>query len=105
MTVPEGFKVTLFAGEPDVSPADRLRHRRPRAGSGLPRRIPIRSGFQPEGKARDRIVIFEDKDNDGKFRLGGRSSPTSLNLVSGLELGDSAASMSARPPTSSSSPT
>ena len=34
MVVPEGFQVTLFAGEPDVHAADRLLHRRPRPAVG-----------------------------------------------------------------------
>lgn len=61
--VPEGFKVTLFAGEPDV-------------------RQPIAMNVDHKGRlwvaecysyptwketGNDRLVIFEDKDNDGVF--------------------------------------
>ena len=86
MTVPEGFTVTLFAGEPDVHAADRLLPRRPRPALG--RRsvhaIPIR---RPEGKeAKDRILIFEDTDGDGKFDKR-TVFMEGLNLVSGLEVG------------------
>jgi putative membrane-bound dehydrogenase-like protein len=63
MTLPEGFKATLFAGEPDVVQ-------------------PIAMAFDDRGrlwvaeclsyptwkeKGNDRIVVFEDNDNDGRF--------------------------------------
>jgi putative membrane-bound dehydrogenase-like protein len=63
MTLPEGFQATLFAGEPDVVQ-------------------PIAIAFDDRGRlwvaeclsyptwketGRDRIVIFEDQDNDGRF--------------------------------------
>ncbi len=65
MTVPDGFKVTLFAGEPDV--------RQPIAFTIDPKgRLWVVENFsypnwrtKPEGK--DRIVIFEDVDGDGHF--------------------------------------
>ncbi|MBW3595676.1 MAG: hypothetical protein KY475_00210 [Planctomycetes bacterium] len=63
MTLPEGFRATLFAGEPDVVQ-------------------PIAVAFDDRGRlwvaeclsyptwdedGEDRIVIFEDTDNDGRF--------------------------------------
>ena len=65
LTLPPGFKATLFAGRARRRPADRL-HDRP-AGPALGRRelsYPIWLGG-PQGK--DRIVIFEDTDGDGRF--------------------------------------
>ena len=84
MTVPEGFKVTLFAGEPDVhQPIGFAIDDRGRLWVAEAFSYPIR---RPAAEARDRIVIFEDKDNDGHF-----DSKTvfadKLNLVSGIELG------------------
>jgi putative membrane-bound dehydrogenase-like protein len=66
MTVPEGFKVTLFAGEPDVVQPmaftfdDRARLWVVECFS-YPKWVP------PGQPGPDRIVIFEDADGDGKF--------------------------------------
>jgi putative membrane-bound dehydrogenase-like protein len=65
MTVPDGFKVTLFAAEPDV--------RQPIAFTIDARgRLWVAENYsypnwrtKPDGK--DRIVIFEDTDGDGHF--------------------------------------
>ncbi len=93
MTVPEGFEVKLFAGEPDVQqPIALCLDDRGRVwvaeGYTYPRRHPHPGPLLPEkDKAKgDRILIFEDTDGDGKFDkrtvfLEG------LNLVSGLEVG------------------
>src|SRR5690606_31165703 len=64
MTVPEGFSVRLFAGEPDVQQPiamaldDRGRLWIAEAFS-YPRRV-------KDDEARDRILIFEDTDGDGR---------------------------------------
>lgn len=65
MTVPEGFKVTLCAAEPDV--------RQPIAFTIDPKgRLWVAESFsypnwlQPP-KENDRILIFEDRDGDGTF--------------------------------------
>jgi putative membrane-bound dehydrogenase-like protein len=93
MTVPEGFEVRLFAGEPDVHQPigfcldDRGRLWVAEAYT-YPRRHPHPGPILPDAdKAKgDRIVIFEDTDGDGKhdkrtvFMEG-------LNLVSGIEVG------------------
>lgn len=84
MTVPEGFRVTLFAGEPDVQQPiamaidDKGRLWIAEAYS-YPQRV-------PEAEARDRIIIFEDKDGDGKFDHR-KVFIEGLNLVSGMEVG------------------
>jgi putative membrane-bound dehydrogenase-like protein len=84
MTVPPGFEVTLFAGEPDVVQPiamaidDRGRIWIAEAYS-YPRRV-------PEKEAKDRILIFEDTDNDGRFDTR-KVFADHLNLVSGLEVG------------------
>jgi putative membrane-bound dehydrogenase-like protein len=66
MTVPEGFKVTLFAGEPDVvQPMGFTFDDRGRLWVveclSYPKWLP------PGQEGRDRIVIFEDTDGDGRF--------------------------------------
>ncbi|MDP6469203.1 MAG: c-type cytochrome [Pirellulaceae bacterium] len=64
ITVPDGFHVTLFAGEPDV--------RRPIAFDFDDRgRLWVVENYShpewnPDG-AKDRILILEDSDNDGEF--------------------------------------
>ena len=63
--MPEGFEVTLFAGEPDVHAADRHVPRRPRPlWVAEAYCYPIR---RADKDAKDRILIFEDTDGDGKF--------------------------------------
>lgn len=64
ITVPDGFSVTLFAGEPDV--------RRPIAFDFDDRgRLWVVENYShpkwTEDNATDRIVILEDTDNDGQF--------------------------------------
>lgn len=84
MTVPEGFEVKLFAGEPDV--------RQPIAFCQDDRgRLWVAEAFcypkrQKEGQGKDRVLIFEDTNNDGKFDTC-KVFADNLNLVSGIELG------------------
>ncbi len=63
MTVPPGFEVSLFAGEPDV--------RQPIAMNIDDRgRVWVAESYsykEWEMKGEDRILIFEDADNDGVF--------------------------------------
>jgi putative membrane-bound dehydrogenase-like protein len=93
MTVPPGFSVKLFAGEPDLHQPigfctdDRGRlwvveafcypKRKPFPGPLLP---------EPERKSGDKILIFEDTDGDGKFDKR-TVFIEGLNLVSGIEYG------------------
>jgi putative membrane-bound dehydrogenase-like protein len=84
MTVPEGFKVTLFAGEPDVvQPIAQAIDDRGRLWVAEAYSYPQRV---PDDEARDRILIFEDEDGDGRFDRR-QVFAEKLNLVSGLEIG------------------
>jgi putative membrane-bound dehydrogenase-like protein len=94
MMVPRGFKVTLFAGEPDVvQPIAQAIDDRGRLwvaeAYSYPRRV-------PDDQARDRILIFEDTDNDGRFDSR-KVFADHLNLVSGLEVGFGGAWVGAAP--------
>lgn len=84
MTLPPGFKATLFAGEPDVKqPIAFAIDDRGRIwvveGYTYPRRA-------PEGQGKDRILVFEDTNGDGKFDKR-TVFMEGLNLVSGIEVG------------------
>jgi len=84
MSVPEGFHVTLFAGEPDVQqPIAMAIDDRGRLWIAEAYAYPIRVA---EEEARDRILIFHDTDGDGRFDER-KVFISGLNLVSGLELG------------------
>ena len=84
MTVPEGFLVTLFAGEPDVhQPIALCLDDRGRLWVAEAYSYPVR---RPDKEAKDRILIFEDTDGDGKFDKR-TVFMDGLNLVSGLEVG------------------
>ncbi len=86
MTVPPGFKATLFAGEPDV--------RQPNAFCIDDRgRLWVAENFSYTGpggpwkpSGRDTILIFEDTDGDGRFDTR-KVFTDKLNFVSGLEIG------------------
>src|SRR4051812_22537539 len=63
--LPPGFKATLFAGEPDVvQPVAFAIDDRGRLWVAENVTYPIRA---TEGQGKDRILIFEDVDGDGKF--------------------------------------
>lgn len=84
MTVPAGFKVTLFAGEPDVvQPIAQAIDDRGRLWVAEAYSYPVRV---PQEQARDRILIFEDTNHDGTFDTR-KVFADKLNLVSGLEVG------------------
>jgi putative membrane-bound dehydrogenase-like protein len=84
MTVPEGFRATLFAGEPDVvQPIAQAIDDRGRLWVAEAYSYPF---HVPEEEARDRILIFEDTDGDGRFDHR-KVFCDHLNLVSGLEVG------------------
>ncbi len=93
MTVPDGFSVKLFAGEPDVhQPIAMCTDDRGRLwvveAYVYPKRNPAKGPLLPEAERKngDKILIFEDTDGDGVhdkktvFMEG-------LNLVSGIEYG------------------
>jgi putative membrane-bound dehydrogenase-like protein len=84
MTLPEGFKVELVAGEPDVvQPIALAIDDKGRLWVAEAYSYPHR--LAPD-KAHDRILIFEDKDGDGKFETR-KVFVDNLNLVSGIEVG------------------
>lgn len=82
MIVPEGFHVTLFAGEPDVQqPIGFCIDDRGRLWVAEAYNYP-RHGTTPG----DRIVILEDADGDGRFDQR-TVFYDGLNYVTGIELG------------------
>ncbi len=84
MTLPPGFKATLFAGEPDVKqPIAFAIDHKGRIWVAEAYTYPIRA---KEGEGRDRILVFEDTNGDGKFDKR-TVFMEGLNLVSGLEVG------------------
>ena len=84
MTLPPGFKATLFAGEPDVKqPIAFCLDDRGRLWVVENYTYPQR---QPEGKGTDRILVFEDTDGDGKFDKR-TVFYEGLNLASAIEWG------------------
>src|SRR3954469_19862181 len=84
MSLPPGFKATLFAGEPDVvQPIAFTIDARGRLWVVQGMTYPNR---QPEGKGKDSILVFEDKDGDGRFDKR-TVFAEGLNLVSGIEIG------------------
>ena len=84
MTLPEGFRATLFAGEPDVvQPIAFALDDRGRLWVAEAYSYPQRL---PDEEARDRILIFEDVNGDGRFDKR-TVFIEKLNLVSGLEVG------------------
>lgn len=84
MSVPRGFSVTLAASEPEVvRPIAFAYDDRGRLWVAEAHTYPVRAA---EGEGRDRILIFEDTNGDG--RLDRRKIfVENLNLVSGIEVG------------------
>ena len=84
MTVPPGFRVELFAGEPDIrQPIAFCLDDRGRLWVAEAYSYPLR---RPEKDSHDRILIFEDTKGDGHFDKK-TVFMDNLNLVSGLEVG------------------
>src|SRR5437867_3872772 len=84
MTLPPGFSAKLFAAEPDVKqPIAFALDDRGRLWVAEAYAYPVR---QPEGQGKDRILVFEDTDGDGKFDRR-TVFMEGLNLVSGLQVG------------------
>ncbi len=84
MRLPQGFSVTVAAAEPDIEkPIAFTIDDRGRLWVAEAHTYPVRAS---EGQGRDRILIFEDTDGDG--RLDSRKVFIEhLNLVSGIEVG------------------
>ena len=84
MTVPDGFKVQLSAGEPLVhQPIAFTIDSRGRLWVAEAHTYPNRA---KEGEGKDKIIILEDTDGDGTFEKR-KVFIEGLNLISGLELG------------------
>ena len=84
MTVPEGFHVTLAAGEPDVvRPIALAIDDRGRVWVLENHTYPLK--VAPED-AKDRILIFEDENGDGRFDSR-QVFYEGLSMATGLELG------------------
>src|SRR3954454_13731157 len=65
MTLPEGFRATLFAGEPDVvQPIAFAFDDRGRLWVAECLSYP---NWLKSGTGSDRVVVFEDTDGDGRF--------------------------------------
>ncbi|HZL37572.1 MAG TPA: PVC-type heme-binding CxxCH protein [Tepidisphaeraceae bacterium] len=84
MDLPPGFKTRLYAGEPDVrQPIAFTIDARGRLwvveGMTYPQRA-------PNGKGRDRVLVFEDEKGDGHFTKR-TLFMEGLNLASGIEVG------------------
>ncbi|MFO0939108.1 MAG: PVC-type heme-binding CxxCH protein [Gemmataceae bacterium] len=91
MTVPPGFRVSLFAGEPDLhQPIAFCFDDRGRLwvveAYVYPRRNPEKGPIIRDRKLGDKILIFEDTDGDGKFDKK-TVFMEGLNMVSGIEYG------------------
>jgi putative membrane-bound dehydrogenase-like protein len=85
MTLPEGFKATLFAGEPDVvQPIAMALDERGRIWVAENEAYPIWKPPQQGGKCR--VSVFEDTNNDGKFDKK-TLFIDNINFISGLEVG------------------
>lgn len=83
MKLPAGFRVTVGAAEPDVKqPIAMAIDDRGRVWVAEAYEYPIRA----QGRGRDRVLIFEDKDGDGTLETR-KVFIEGLNLVSGLEVG------------------
>jgi len=84
MTVPEGFRVELIAGEPDLHQPVALHvDERGRIWVAEAYSYPARV---PDAEARDAIVVFEDADANGSYEKR-TVFHDRLNLVSGLATG------------------
>ena len=84
MTVPQGFKVTLFAGEPDVvQPIAMTFDDRGQLWVVECLSYP---NWKKDGTGNDRVVILEDTDGDGQFDKRTVFLDNGVNL-SGIEVG------------------
>jgi len=84
MTLPDGFKIQLAASEPDiVRPISFTFDAKGRLWVVEGHTYPIPA---PEGKGKDRILIFEDSDGNGSLDKR-KVFMENLNLVSGIEVG------------------
>lgn len=84
MYVPDGFRVELVVAEPDLhQPIAFAWDERGRIWAAEAYSYPMK---RPAGQGLDQVVIFEDREGDGKFETR-TVFAEGLNLVSGLEVG------------------
>ena len=84
MYVPEGFRVELVVAEPDLhQPIAFAFDERGRIWVAEAHSYPQK---RPAGQGLDKIVVFDDRDGDGRFETR-KLFAEGLNLVSGLEVG------------------
>lgn len=84
MYVPEGFRVELVLAEPQVhQPIAFTFDERGRMWVAEAYSYPQK---RPEAEGLDKIVVFDDRDGDGRFETR-KVFAEGLNLVSGLEVG------------------
>ena len=84
MDLPKDFSIDLVAAEPEVvRPIASAMDERGRLWVVEGRTYPVKA---PEGQGKDRILIFEDSNNDGNLDKR-RVFYEGLNLVSGIEVG------------------
>lgn len=84
ITMPEGFRAHAYAGEPDVrQPIAFAIDDRGRVWVAEAYAYPVR---QPDGQGKDRILVFDDTDGDGRFDRR-TVFADDLNLVSAIEIG------------------
>lgn len=84
MTTQNGFSVTLAAAEPDiVRPISFTIDTRGRLWVAEAHTYPVRA---PEGQGKDRVLIFEDTNGDGKLDSR-KVFMENLNLISAIEVG------------------
>ncbi len=94
MSVPDGFQVELVASEPDLhQPIAFTFDSKGRLWVAEAFTYPRRAA---EGEGRDDILVFEDRDGDGRFETR-TTFASGLNLVSGLEVGFGGAWVGAAP--------
>ncbi len=95
MTLPPGFTATVFAAEPDVhQPIAFAIDDRGRLW--VAENIGYPTWTPPENGGKDRIVIFEDTDGDGRHDRR-KVFVDNLNFISGLEVGFGGAWVGAPP--------
>ncbi len=88
MVVPEGFRVELFASEPDIQGKPIAMTWDERGRLWLAETVDYPNDLQPQGQGNDRIRICEDTDGDGradKFTVFAErlSIPTSIAFARG----------------------
>src|SRR6187431_403546 len=84
MHVPEGFRVEVVAAEPDLhQPVAFAWDERGRIWVVEAYSYPTK---RPAGQGLDKVVIFEDREGDGKFETR-KVFAEGLNLVSAIEVG------------------